>query len=94
LEKWRAKSPRQQWISAKSFQVGFLIDSFGLQQYVVGPTHERSATHKRHTLDLVMSRQRNHLVSKVYVGPVSSVITILWYVSLIFILLGCPLRSS
>jgi exonuclease III len=46
-----------------------LIDSFGLQQHVVGPTHERSATHKRHTLDLVMSRQRNHLVSKVCVGP-------------------------
>jgi hypothetical protein len=69
-----------------------LIDSCGLQQHVVGPFHERSAV--RHTLDLVMSRQRNHLVSKVYVGPVSSVITILWYVSLIFILLGCPLRSS
>nr|CAH0108433.1 unnamed protein product [Daphnia galeata] len=49
-----------------------LIDSFGLQQHVVGPTHERSATHKRHTLDLVMSRQRNHLVSKVCVGRVIS----------------------
>ncbi|XP_046650648.1 uncharacterized protein LOC124341758 [Daphnia pulicaria] len=46
-----------------------LIDSCGLQQHVVGPTHERSATHKRHTLDLVLSRQRNHLVSKVCVGP-------------------------
>jgi hypothetical protein len=46
-----------------------LIDSCGLQQHVVGPTHERSATHKRHTLDLVLFRQRNHLVSKVYVGP-------------------------
>ena len=38
-----------------------LIDSCGLQQHVVGPTHERSATHKRHTLDLVLSRQRNDI---------------------------------
>ena len=46
-----------------------LIDSFGLQQHVVGPTYERSARHNRHTLDLVLSRQRNHLASQVGIGP-------------------------
>jgi hypothetical protein len=68
-----------------------LIDSFGLQQDVVGPTHERSATHKRHTFDLVSA---TILFPRCVSAPVSSVITILWYASLIFILLGGPLRSS
>jgi len=46
-----------------------LIESFGLQQLVNGPTHERNATQERHTLDLLLVRQSDSLTSNVIIAP-------------------------